>query len=331
MNPARRSAHDAPRWYRRFFSTRRSARQSALPSLVPANLGRREQIAMVTLAVLGTVAVIVVVAAISYSHMYDWAKVNKEPEWRARLSPIAADGAILAASIVMYVDARMRHRADWLAYSIVGSNIAWSVFANVMHDWSSEFAAKLIAGWPPVTLAVTVELLMRFSRRLRERSDELARQATLAHAEQERVERERLERERAEETARQAEAQRFERERAEQAIIEQTKRERAEQLERERADRAAAKQAATAPTAGVDSLTREMNAAGWAPSDYSTMGDAMLGYLDKVDPKASGADLHRLVGVPFFNADPGNDTGMGRKVVQKFKAFQAAAGTTGKE
>lgn len=343
MTPARRSAHDAPRWYRRiFFSTRRSARQSVVQPFTPTSLSMREQITMIALALLGMLAVVVVVAAISYSHMYDWAKANAEPEWRARLSPISADGAILAASIVMYVDARMRHRADWLAYVIVVSNILWSVFANVVHDWSSPVAAKLIAGWPPVTLAATVELLLRFSRRLRERSDELARieheriereraDEIARQAELTRIEQGRVEQARADEIARQAELARIEREQAEQAAVEQAKQERTERLARERAERLAAKQETAAPVADPDSLTQEMSDAGWAPSDYRTVGDAMLGYLAKVDPAATGADLHRLVAVPFFGADPDNDTGRGRQIVRQFKTAQATAGTTGKE
>lgn len=280
---ARRSATaDAPSRHRRLFH--RAVRQSPAP-LTPAGLGRREMITMVTVVLIGLIALVAVVAAISYSHMYDWAKLNKEPEWRARLSPISADGAILVASVVMYVDARLRHRKDPLAYALLTFGIAWSVFANVMHDWQNVVAAKLIAGWPPIAMAAAVELLLRFARRLRERSDEIARRAEKAQAKPERV------------------------------------------------DKVPAPRVEPAPpaeptfTPEIDLLTKEMLDAGWAPSDYQNMGDAMLGYLHKVDPDVGGADLHRLVGVRFFGADPDNDTGMGRRAVRKFKATQAADAT----
>lgn len=243
-------------------------------------------VTMVSLTVLGMVALVAVVAAVSYSHMFDWAQANGEPLWRARLSPIAADGAILVASIVMYVDARVRHRADPVAYGLLGFGIAWSIFGNVMHDWVSPVAAKLIAGWPPVAMAATVELLMRFARRLRERSDDLAR--------------------RDEESRRKAE-------KTPARVTTPTP----------PAEQPPALVVPDAPTPVGPSLTEEMRVAGWAPEDYRNVGDAMLGYLEKVDPKVGGADLHRLVGVPFFGATA--DTGMGRKSVQKFKAAQAAA------
>lgn len=282
MSLARRSAPDAPPWYRR---NRRAARQRSTV-VAPVPLGHRELTTLVTLAVLALVAVVVVAAAISYSHMYDWAKINNEPEWRARLSPISVDGAILAASIVAFADSRMRHRPDWLAYAVVVFGILWSVFANVAHDWTHWLAAKLIAGWPPVAMAATVELLLRFSRRLRERSDTPAPAPA-------------TERRRPEPTARHVAA----------PVVEP------------------ATPQETEPDTGAAELTAAMRAAGWAPSDYSNIGDAMRGYLEKVDPETTGADLHRLVAVPFFGAT--KDTGRGRQVVREFKAAQAAAGTGG--
>lgn len=292
MSFARRSAHDAPSWYRRL--PRRAARQAAPPkSAAPVSLGRRELITLVVLALLALLAVVAVAAAISYSHMYDWAKINKEPEWRARLGPLSADGAILAGSIVAFADSRMRHRPDWLAYVIIMVGIGWSVFANVAHDWQHWLAAKLIAGWPPIAMAATVELLLRFARRLRERSDE--------------------------------EAER-ERRRADKPVP-------APRTAKPVAEKSATPEPSDPATevAEVDSLTQEMQDAGWAPRDYRTVGDAMLGYLAKVDPKATGADLHKLVAVPFFNADPAKDTGRGRQIVRQFKNAQAEAGTSGKE
>ncbi|NUT90882.1 MAG: DUF2637 domain-containing protein [Saccharothrix sp.] len=289
---ARRSAPDAPRWYRR---NRRADRPRSASATVA--LGRNELIALVGFAVVALVAVVVVAAAISYSHMYDWAKINHEPEWRARLSPVSVDGAILAASIVMFADARMRNRPDWLAYTIVAVGIGWSVFANVAHDWTHWVAAKLIAGWPPVAMAATVELLLRFARRLRERSDNAVR------------EQERTEHRKVKPTPQTAETPPAKQPPVEQPIIDKAER--------------------SAPQALVsgDQITEEMRAAGWAPSDYTNLGGAMFGYLEKVDSEATGADLHRLVAVPYFGATV--DTGRGRQIVRRFKETQAAAAARG--
>jgi len=139
------------------------------PVTVP--LSRFELVTVVVFTMLALISVIGVAATISYSHMFDWALINGEPRWRAHLSPLSVDGALLAASLVMYADARMRNRADPLAYLTALAGIAWSVLANMNHDVASRIAAKAIAAWPPLALAVTIELVLRFMRRLREASE----------------------------------------------------------------------------------------------------------------------------------------------------------------
>jgi Protein of unknown function (DUF2637) len=139
------------------------------PVTIP--LGRVELIAITVLVLLALVAVISVAIAISYSHMFDWALINGEPRWRAHLSPISVDGVMFAASLVMYADARMRNRPDRLAYLTLFAGVGWSVLANMNHNWVDPLAAKTIAAWPPLALFVSVELVLRFVRRLRERSE----------------------------------------------------------------------------------------------------------------------------------------------------------------
>jgi hypothetical protein len=253
------------------------------PITIP--LGRVELVTVVVLVLLALTAVIAVAVAISYSHMFDWALINGEPRWRAHLSPISVDGAMLAASLVMYADARMRNRKDWLAYLTMIAGVVWSVLANMNHDWVSPMAAKAIAAWPPLALAVSVELVLRFVRRLRERSE------VQAHK------------------------------------IEKTQ-------VRVEPKAAAAPRPMPAPQAirseplSLDGLTVEMSMAGWAPSDYDgNLGEAMRGYLEKVNPEASGSELWTTVG-PFFGRT-GKDSGMGRTIARKFKEDQAAKSAAG--
>lgn len=125
---------------------------------------------MIGVALLATLAVVGIAAAISYSHMQDWASKNNEPDWRATLFPISVDGAILAASMIIYADSRTK-RSDPLAYLIAVAGMGMTVFANIGHDWVDQKAAWIIAGWPPIAMAALVELLFRFVRRLRERAD----------------------------------------------------------------------------------------------------------------------------------------------------------------
>lgn len=303
MSDARRSAPDAPPWYRRVF--RRAARpRPPVPETTAVTLPRWELALMVVLAVFSLLILVSVAAAISYSHMFDWALANGEPRWRARLSPLSADGAIFAASVVAFVDSRLKLRADPMAYTIILSGIAWSVFANVFHDWVSPVAAKLIAGWPPIALAATLDLLLRFARRLRERSDQIARQQREA-----------------------ADAERAKSEKAQKAqkAAPPVPAPRPKTLPESIAPEVGDDAPDVAVVAGPDPLTEAMRHAGWAPADYTNLGDAMRGYLEKVDPEASGADLHRLIAVPFFGA--AKDTGRGRQIVREFKAAQAARAT----
>lgn len=249
------------------------------PVTIP--LGRGELISIVVLVLLALTAVIAVAVAISYSHMFDWALANKEPRWRAHLSPISVDGAMLAASLVMYADARMRNRKDWLAYLTMIVGVGWSVLANMNYDVVSPVAAKAIAAWPPLSLAVSVELVLRFIRRLRERSEVQTQKA------------EKAQQPRAEKTA-----------------------------PAPRPVSLPAPEPVPSEPAYVDGITVEMRVAGWAPNDYENLGDAMRGYLAKVDANASGADLWTTVG-PFFGKS-GKDSGMGRTVARRFKEEQAA-------
>jgi hypothetical protein len=245
---------------------------------VTVPLSKVELVTITVCTMVALVAVITVAAAISYSHMFDWAQLNGEPRWRAHLSPLSVDGALFAASLVMYADARMRNRPDKLAYLTVLVGIGWSVLANMNHDWRDPIAAKVIAAWPPLALAVTIELVLRFVRRLRE----------------------------------QAEGQ--------QAVKAVT---RAEPKPAPAPRPLPAPQPIMSEPIELDGLTAEMRTAGWAPSDYDgNLGAAMRGYLEKVNPEASGSDLWAIVG-PFFGKF-GKDTGMGRATARKFKEEQAA-------
>lgn len=255
------------------------------PVTVP--LSRAELVTIVVITLLALTVVVVVAAAISYSHMFDWALINGEPRWRAHLSPLSVDGALFAASLVLYADARMRNRPDRLAYLTVFAGITWSVLANMFHDWKDPIAAKAIFAWPPLALAITIELVLRFMRRLREASE-----AQTAKAEKPAPKPSPVAPKPVDVAPAPAPQQPL-------AVPVTT-----EEVE----------------TAGQ--LTEAMRKAGWAPNDYPNLGAAMWGYLEKVNSEASGSDLWTIVG-PHFGKT-GKDTGMGRTVARKFKEEQAA-------
>jgi hypothetical protein len=289
MTSARRSAPDAPRPPG---PIRRMLRW----------IGSATGVALIAVAIVGGIA-----AVISYSHMLDWAKANEDAasEWRSFLFPISVDGAIMAASAVLYADSRAGRKADKLAYAIVTIGVLWSIVANVAHDTTGWGAQKGIAAWPPVALALVVEMVFRFVRRMSEQADALAKAAAEAQrlAEEAQAEADRLAEEKAAEEAR---AEERRRERAE-------KRERAEQRQRE--------QPPEEPEAEVFQLRATGTDGGERPAwliEGATAEQAMHSYLGTVDASATGADLDRIVGVPYFGTTPG----YGRKVARKWREQQ---------
>ncbi|GAB2520855.1 hypothetical protein HNR10_000731 [Nocardiopsis aegyptia] len=102
----------------------------------------------------------VIAAVVSYSHMYELALRQSEPEWRAALFPLSVDGMIVASSMTLLSDARHGRKGGVLPWSllIIGSRASFA--ANVaMADptmWS-----WIIHAWPSFALIGAYELLMR--------------------------------------------------------------------------------------------------------------------------------------------------------------------------
>jgi hypothetical protein len=283
MTLARRSAPDAPRPPG---PARRLLRW----------IGSATGVALIAVAIVGGIA-----AVISYSHMLDWAKANEDAasEWRSFLFPISVDGAIMAASAVLYADSRAGRKADKLAYAIVTIGVLWSIVANVAHDTTGWGAQKGIAAWPPVALALVVEMVFRFVRRMSEQADALAKAA--------------------EEAQRLADAQAAEAARiAEEKAAEETKAEERRRERRERAEQRQREQPPEEPEAEVFQLRATGTDGAERPAwllEGATAEQAMHAYLATMDASATGADLDRIVGVPYFGTTPG----YGRKVARKWR------------
>lgn len=113
---------------------------------------RGELIAAVVLATLTLLAVASAAGAQSWGHMYDWARLNHEPHWRAILFPISVDGAIVASTIVLYIDHRLNRPGHKLAQWLLGLGVAISVVANVLHESNGWVAAKSISAVGPLAL-----------------------------------------------------------------------------------------------------------------------------------------------------------------------------------
>lgn len=112
-----------------------------------------------------------VVAAVagynSYGHQYDVAIMAHQPERFAWALPFSVDGMLLAASVAMAEDKAEGRRprlwaviAFWLGAAVsVSANVA-SVIVHYGFDW----LAIGVSAWPPIALLITVEVLARKGR-----------------------------------------------------------------------------------------------------------------------------------------------------------------------
>lgn len=107
------------------------------------------------------IAVASVAAVASYTHMLDLARHAGEGRL-ALLLPISVDGLVVAGSTTMVVRRRHGHGGGWLAWLAFSLGIGASLGANVVAADPSlvdpDVVRRVIAGWPPVALAIAAEL-----------------------------------------------------------------------------------------------------------------------------------------------------------------------------
>lgn len=108
------------------------------------------------------VLVAAVAAAASFQHMVTLAEtVGEERPW---LLPISVDGLVLAASMALLVQRRAGRRGSLLAKFALALGLGASLAANVMAVDPTAVdpvhVRRLVAAWPPCSLAIAYELLL---------------------------------------------------------------------------------------------------------------------------------------------------------------------------
>jgi hypothetical protein len=101
-------------------------------------------------------------AVVSYAHMRDLA-IDHGESWKATLIPLAVDGMLVAATLAIVSQRRLRRPAGWVPWLGLSLGILASLAANVAAA-RPELVAELIAAWPPVALAVSIETLVTVLR-----------------------------------------------------------------------------------------------------------------------------------------------------------------------
>jgi hypothetical protein len=115
---------------------------------------------------LGVMAVAVTAAVISFEHVRTLALRNGETEMTSWLLPFSVDGAVVAAVAVLLADSRAGRRPAALSMALLAAGLAGSLAANIASA-EPHAAARAVAAWPPLALALGVEVLTGMFRRTR--------------------------------------------------------------------------------------------------------------------------------------------------------------------
>ncbi|MEX5633721.1 DUF2637 domain-containing protein [Parafrankia sp. FMc2] len=121
--------------------------------------GRSDRAIRIT-TVVAVATVAAVAAFVSYRHMRGVALLHGEDTVTATVLPFSVDGLIVAASMAMLADRRAGRRRSWLSATLLAAGACASLAANVLHA-DPTATARIIAGWPPLALLGSYELLMR--------------------------------------------------------------------------------------------------------------------------------------------------------------------------
>jgi hypothetical protein len=115
-------------------------------------------------AAAGVATVAVTAALISFSHVNRVALAAGESRAAALLLPVSIDGAVVAAVAVILADSRAGRRPAGLTWLLLGLGLAGSLAANIASAQPT-LTARAVAAWPPVALALGIEVLAGMARR----------------------------------------------------------------------------------------------------------------------------------------------------------------------
>lgn len=114
--------------------------------------------------VAAVVAVAGVAAYVSYWHAVAVVTRLAEHGTVGHLYPVAIDGIIVAASMVLLDAARHSEDAPPLAWVLLGAGIAVTLAANVTYGAQAGVSSALWAAWPALAFVGCYELLMLLVR-----------------------------------------------------------------------------------------------------------------------------------------------------------------------
>ena len=116
------------------------------------------------IATLGVLVVAMTAAVVSFSHVRVVALRAGESELTSWLLPISIDGAVVAAVSVLLADSRAGRRPGLLTWLLLALGLSASLAANVASA-EQTLVARAVAAWPPLALALGIEVLAGLARR----------------------------------------------------------------------------------------------------------------------------------------------------------------------
>jgi hypothetical protein len=109
-------------------------------------------------AVSSVLLVALVAAVCSYCHMQHLAQRAGE-EWRSWIIPLSVDGMLVASTLAIVDRRRAGLNAGWVPWMGLSLGILASLAANVAAARPDPIA-RVIAAWPPVALALSIETMV---------------------------------------------------------------------------------------------------------------------------------------------------------------------------
>lgn len=100
----------------------------------------------------------IVAGAISFAHMRELALDHNQPGWKSLAFPISVDGLEIVASLYLVAQRRAGRSTGWTPWVALIVGTAASLAANVAVG-GADLIGKALAGWPAVSMLVSIKLL----------------------------------------------------------------------------------------------------------------------------------------------------------------------------
>jgi hypothetical protein len=114
---------------------------------------------------LAVLAVAVIAAIVSFSHIEALALAHGQPLVAARLLPLSVDGLLVASSLTLLAEARARRDAPAMARTGLVLGVIATVLANVAFGARFGIVGAVISAWPAVSFIVATEIIVGQMRR----------------------------------------------------------------------------------------------------------------------------------------------------------------------